>query len=170
MNYTLIEDKILSQKTCDNLISHYTHLTNDVPSDFNFVGYRYCDISKNSKFYGDLIQASKEMYSKYVSLYPEIQASSKHYLNHFVFKHFKPGKNFKIWHCEHSSQYPKRVLNLTFYLSNHNTGTEFFNGDVVKSVKGRGILIPSSFTHTHRGQQCDMNLDRYIVTGYFNYE
>jgi len=170
MNYTLIEDNLLSKNQCQSIINYYRNLTKKVPDNFSYVGYNFSDINHQSKYYRDLIRASITLYNKYVSLYPEIQFSSKHLLNHFVFKHFESGKNFNNWHIEHSSQYPNRVLNITFYLSDHNVGTEFYDGTVIKSVAGRGVLTPCGFTHTHRGQKCDLNLNRYIVTGYFNYE
>jgi len=170
MNYTLIEDNLLSNNQCQSIINYYKNLTTKVPDNFSYVGYNYLDINQQSKYYRDLIQASNILYNNYISKFTQIKYLNKHILRHFVFKHFEPGKNFDRWHCEHHIEYPNRVLNITFYLSNHNAGTEFYDGSIIKSVAGRGVLTPCSFTHTHKGQQCDMNLDRYIITGYFNYE
>jgi len=55
------------------------------------------------------------------------------------------------------------------YLTEHNCGTEFFNGDYIKSEIGRLVIFPSYFTHTHRGQKCPNNKTRYIITGYVNF-
>ena len=53
-----------------------------------------------------------------------------------------------------------------FYLSDHNCGTEFYNGCMVKSVKGRSLLFPPYWTHAHKGQPCPDNKERYILSAY----
>ena len=55
------------------------------------------------------------------------------------------------------------------YLSTHDCGTEFWNGDIIKSEKGRLVMFPAAYTHIHRGQKCPDNNNRYLVGGYINY-
>ena len=85
------------------------------------------------------------------------------------FKKFKGKKYFDKWHSENCIKYPNRVLNLMIYLSDHDCGTEFFNGEVIPSVTGNAVIFPSYFTHTHKGQPCPKGKTRYIITGYFNF-
>ena len=61
-----------------------------------------------------------------------------------------------------------RILSILVYLSNHNCGTEFYNGKVIKSVKGRALIFPAFWTHTHKGQPCPDNKYRYILSAYVN--
>ena len=63
------------------------------------------------------------------------------------------------------------VMNINFmiYLSTHECGTKFFDGNYIKSKKGRLAIFPSYFTHTHRGMPCPEKKDRYMFGGYFNF-
>lgn len=40
---------------------------------------------------------------------------------------------------------------------------------VIKSEIGKVVLFPAFYTHTHRGQVCPENKNRYIITGYFSF-
>ena len=62
-----------------------------------------------------------------------------------------------------------RVLAFQLYLSDHNCGTQFMNGEYVESDIGKAVLFPAYFTHTHRGQACPQKKTRYLITGYFNF-
>ena len=59
---------------------------------------------------------------------------------------------------------------ITKHLTEHNCGTKFFNGNVIKSEIGRLVIFPSYFTHTHRGEKCPDGKVRYILSGYFNFK
>jgi hypothetical protein len=54
-------------------------------------------------------------------------------------------------------------------LSDNNCGTEFYEGATIISKKGKVLLFPAYFTHTHRGQLCPEFKDRYILGGYANF-
>ena len=58
---------------------------------------------------------------------------------------------------------------IQIYLSKHNCGTEFYFKKVIKSEIGKVVLFPAFYTHTHRGQVCPENKNRYIITGYFSF-
>lgn len=83
------------------------------------------------------------------------------------FKHFPPGYSFQDWHHEHGFDNPLRIACILVYLSDHNCGTEFLaTGETIKSITGRAIIFPTSWTHTHRGQVCPDNKSRYIMSAY----
>ena len=105
-----------------------------------------------------------------IEKFPEINFTADVWaITNMRFKLFKSGQSFERWHSEHSFDYPTRLLNIMIYLTEHNCGTEFFNGDYIKSEIGRLVLFPPYFTHTHRGQKCPDNKTRYIITGYVNF-
>ena len=76
---------------------------------------------------------------------------------------------FENWHSEHSIENSNRILNFMIYLSTHDCGTQFLDKRIIKSEKGRLAILPSYFTHTHRGMPCPEGKDRYMFGGYFNF-
>ena len=86
-------------------------------------------------------------------------------------QHYKPNDGYRIFHferCNSSTTY--RHLFFITYLNTveDGGGTEFFYQDrVCKSVKGKTIIAPSDWTHTHRGIISPTE-DKYIMTGWFS--
>ena len=104
---------------------------------------------------------------EYIAKYPQLQIQDSSFrLEDMRFKYFRPGNFFKVFHCEQSFELPYRILSFMVYLSDHDEGTEFYSGKVIKSEKGKAIIFPAFWTHLHRGQKC--NEDRFIMGGYFN--
>ena len=168
MNHTLIIDDYLKEKKCDELINTFVdnayYLNNESHTGYKInydVKYNHIGVDKINFAINDYINKFKE-----VNYTP-----SKFKLNEeeLRFKHFEPGNCYEMWHCEHSYKNPYRVMNYMIYLSTHNCGTEFWNGDIVKSKKGRLIMFPAAYTHVHRGQKCPDNKHRYLIGGYINY-
>jgi len=162
-NFILIKDKIFSKKECKHIINTYSK--NCVKGEKPLFGYNFYDI-KIFEHYDKIAPVVKE----YQETFKGIEMTpSKWRLGGFRFKHFKPGKNYDCWHSEHAISYLARVLNVQVYLSDHNCGTEFLDHKTIKSVIGRVAIFPSYFTHTHRGQVCPENKNRYILTGYMEF-
>lgn len=163
MNHVLIIDDLLSSEDCDILIeSNKINLINETEvSPWNYLS---CDISKNNPV---LQKPLKEIISLYVKTYPEINLTKDRWdFDNFKLKKFRAGKFYDAWHSEHCVLYPYRIACLLLYLSDHDCGTEFYNGEVIKSRKGRAILFPTFWTHTHRGQPCPDQKNRYIMSSY----
>ena len=163
-DFTLIQDNFLSNNECDELVEKYKNLT----SEFDNNKYGYSSYFTNNITFSDQL---KKLIDTYTEAFKESALTPYPWvLKELRFKWFKPGNWFKDFHCEHGYDNNKRVLNFMIYLSDHNCGTEFYTGEVIKSVKGRAVMFPAYFTHLHRGQPCPDNHDRYIMGGYFNYE
>ena len=77
---------------------------------------------------------------------------------------------FKDWHCEHGPDESTsiRVLVWMFYLNNAKSGTDFTDYGRIKAKKGRLVIWPAGFTHTHRSQLPNQGL-KYIITGWTQY-
>lgn len=160
--FTLINDNIFTSEECNNMIEEYSNNIN-----YN----KYSKYNYNDIFYFDEIRNKlTPVINQYLLINPEINfVASKFGLQNFRFKHFKPGNYFSDWHSEHCLTYLNRVLSVQIYLSKHNCGTEFYNGNCIKSEIGRVAIFPAYFTHTHRGQPCPENKDRYIITAYISF-
>mgnify|MGYP001098297258 FL=1 len=163
-NFVLTKDNIFSEIECKDIIDFCKNKT--IEGDFNYLNYKCYDFP-NSHFLFDRI---KTLIQEYKTKYPEIDKTASIWdLTSLRFKHFEPGKGYTDWHSEHCLSKPDRVLNVQIYLSNHNCGTEFFNNEVIQSKAGRVTFFPSYYTHTHKGQICPDNKDRYIITGYVTF-
>ena len=165
MNHICIIDNSLSQKECDSLIDKYSSkLTKSLKKPWN---YSYHVLPYEDEILQKLVS---KILPKYKTENPEINFTSDPWsLKNFRFKRFNPGDHYNEFHSEQSLNDP-RVLSVLIYLSDHNCGTEFIDGRMVKSVKGRSLLFPPFWTHVHKGQPCPENKYRYILSAYATFD
>lgn len=83
------------------------------------------------------------------------------------------GGGFKVEHCERMGQFDrtiKRVLVFMTYLNDlEDGGTEFiYQNKIVKAEKGKTVIWPSDWTHTHRGQVSHTK-EKMIITGWYSH-
>ena len=83
-----------------------------------------------------------------------------------------PHQGYHAWHCEISSlQTASRIVAYTLYLNDveKDGETEFlYQHRRVKPVKGRIIICPTAFTHTHRGNP-PLNTAKYMINGWMEF-
>ena len=164
-DFILVKDNLFSKDDCEKLIAEYSYKTKK--AERGELDYLFCTIDLDNFYH---LEKIIKVLGEYKNKFDEIDKTASLWkLDSLRFKHFKPGHSFNHWHSEHCLTYPNRVLSLQIYLSEHNCGTEFYSGRIVKSKIGRIALFPAYFTHTHRGQVCPDNKDRFIITGYFNF-
>ncbi len=158
--YTMQIDNFFTEKECKKIISTYKKQTLDKELN-SYLNYKYFDI-KPDKYWGDKIL---NLIKNYSDQYDGINAIEQWAIDSIRFKHFPKNYALDKWHCEHVKEYPYRIISFLIYLSDHDTGTEFYHDKItVKSKVGRVIIFPSSWTHLHRGQKT--NKDRYILSFY----
>ena len=160
-NYIFIRDKFLNDTECDKLIDFYHKNKDKIITEKNYI---FCNIQPNKY----LSKKLSKIPSLYIEKYPEANITvDKWYLEEIRIKHFKPKNSFENWHSEHQVSTPLRMLALQIYLSSHKCGTRFYRYKTIKSEKGRLAIWPAYFTHTHKGQVCPDNLNRFILSGYY---
>ena len=170
-NFIHIEDNFLLENECDEIINYFSKLN----LEYNEIGsYHGIFINQGSPHLDSpellfLKGRFQKALNNYAYNYPELNFVNSFSLREIRFKHWKPNKFFDNWHSEHGSETPNRILNFMIYLSTHECGTKFFDGNYIKSKKGRLAIFPSYFTHTHRGMPCPEKKDRYMFGGYFNF-
>ena len=159
-NFILVKDDVFDSMTCDHIIDYFNKVKSDKDKYYNIV-YE-APLFKKEKL--------QDLYNTYFKTFPEagyiVDGLS---LKELRIKHFKDDKFFSSWHHENNLKCCHRVLAMMIYLSDHDCGTEFMSGEIVKSKKGRGVMFPAYFTHNHRGQKCPENKDRYVYGGYFHH-
>ena len=81
-----------------------------------------------------------------------------------------PGGGYHVWHDENSSlEHCKRVIVWMVYLNDNFKGgeTEFlYYKRREQPEKGKLLLWPSGYTHTHRGGMV-LEGNKYVITGWF---
>ena len=88
-------------------------------------------------------------------------------------QHYKPTEGYRTFHCERGSKtrYLMRYLVFQTYLNTVEDGgeTEFFYQQYkCKAVKGKTLIWPVDWTHTHRGIVSPTE-DKYIITGWYSF-
>ena len=92
----------------------------------------------------------------------------------YQMQYYKPGGGFKVWHSEITSNpRPEFGLRHIVFMTYLNTlddgGTEFYYQNLkVNAIKGRTVIWPPTWTHTHRGVISNTQ-EKYILTGWFNF-
>lgn len=180
---TFIRQYKTDSKICDGLINYHKknaeYKSEGMVSSKNLLGaevnknvkesvdVNFFNTSNNKtivKFFSILQEALNE-YIKYYGIQSDLISSESHNI-----QYYPPGGGFKIWHCERSSlALASRQLVYMIYLNNvPNGGTEFKHQQVtIEAEKGKMIIWPSDFTHTHRGV-VSMTHEKYIATGWIN--
>ena len=121
-----------------------------------------CDLVKQ---YNDITERCFGLYSEKFNILKEQN------VNQLFIKIQKtsPGEGFHNFHFENGSDYTSsRVLVSMLYLNDVDEGgeTEFlYLNKRIKPEKGKVLIFPAGFTHTHRGNQ-PLNESKYIVTSW----
>ena len=93
--------------------------------------------------------------------------------NVFNIQWYPPNGGYKIWHFERTNQKHSRKRHLvwmTYLTDNPDGGTEFYFQDLyIPAEKGKTIIWPAEWTHTHKGR-VDSNLEKMIITGWMEFK
>jgi prolyl 4-hydroxylase len=83
------------------------------------------------------------------------------------------GGGFKKWHYEESGVFldlHRHLVYMTYLNDVEDGGTDFlYQNKTIKAEKGKTIIWPAGWTHTHKGQISNTKV-KYIVTGWFTYD
>jgi prolyl 4-hydroxylase len=107
----------------------------------------------------------------YIEDFQELQTMNFAIVPEFnIQKYTPPTGGFKTWHCERNSvKVNNRILVWMMYLNTieDGGGTEFkYLNHTEKAEKGKVLIWPTDFTHTHRGVVAPSE-EKYIMTGWY---
>jgi prolyl 4-hydroxylase len=107
----------------------------------------------------------------YIENFQELQTMNFAIVPTFnIQKYTPPTGGFKTWHCERNSvKVNNRILVWMMYLNTveDGGGTEFrYLNHTEKAEKGKVVIWPSDFTHSHRGVVAPSE-EKYIMTGWY---
>ena len=185
MSNFILEDYIEDLSICDDLIDFHKKS----PDKKTGVIFRNSESEARigkAKISTDVVLIRSELCEKYVTV---LQKVVDVYMNKYPFsarngqwsirepiliQYYKPTEGFLEYHCERSSNsVPQTYRHLVFmtYLNDVDDGgeTEFFHQNIkVKAKKGKTLIWPADWTHTHKGIT-SLTQEKYVITGWFSY-
>ena len=179
MNF-ILEDFFDDLSICDELIEYHKNNANKYEGRMR----GGVDLSKKDSTDAVLVDQTlvnkyiknlQVIVEKYIKKYPHCNDQSAWRVVELILvQHYKPKGGYYVWHCERDSIIPpfcNRHLVFMTYLNDVNDAgeTEFFYQNVkFKPQKGKTLIWPADWTHTHRGIASPTE-EKYIVTGWFNF-
>lgn len=143
----------------------------DVSIDTNNINLPKHELKLLEKYFINL----QKILGKYIEQYEYCNKENPFKLiEHFNIQHYKPNEGFFAWHFERGTNkqpYVTRHLTWMTYLNDltDEGGTEFYYQKLkVEPKKGKTVIFPCDWTHTHRGV-VSKTQDKYIITGWFNF-
>ena len=194
MNF--IQDNHLTDLSiCDDLIDWFRsnkdhHIDGRIRGDGKTILNKYTKASTDFSFYtNDVLNNNsyngKEVINRYIL---ELQFILDRYLVSYAFasctssfslnekvniQHYKPYEGYKVFHFERGTlETGLRHLVFQTYLNTVEDGgeTEFFYQNLrCKAVKGKTMIWPVDWTHTHRGLVSPTE-DKYVITGWYSFD
>ena len=173
MNFML--EQYIDSSLCDEIIKDFN---TQIPKPTNSTRGYWLVSSDN--ICSDLLLKYKTEISKVITLYKNtfrevFEGFESMILEEpFNFQKYDPGHHYSVWHCENNGKpsFEKRVLAFTTYLNTVENGgeTDFpYQYMKVTPKKGKTLVWPAYFTHTHRGLPAP-DETKYIVTGWVKFD
>ena len=186
-NFVGVFDNAFSNAYCDRVMQYFEAMNasgfgydrraldgvpNHVKNDVSVVPIREESV-KEMPLLGFTEEFADMFWNEYYSLYAKkfsvLDDYEKHGVYNYKIQKTEVGGGYHVWHTENSARHVcNRVLAWTLYLNDVEEGgeTEFLYFPMrVKPKKGRLVIWPAGFTHTHRGNPPISN-EKYIVTGW----
>ena len=169
---------------CDDVIDFFDnatdlHYSGEVGKDIVDKTHKdclQCNLDSNEKLF-------KEYTSQLINITHEY-CEKYNFVNHYapwgiiepinIKKYTPPHQAFHGWHTERAAPImPICLRNLVFmtYLNDVDDGgeTEYFYQDLkISPKKGKTVIWPADWTHTHRGLP-SLTQTKYIITGWFSF-
>ena len=188
LNKDFIHSWTMPEYICDEILDYYnsnTHLhkkgvlvKNGIDHSVNTKEKDATEIfitpDNQNKPFGEYREFLQQGLEEYIKVYPHVNNMySFNVTESYNIQHYKKGEGFKVEHFERTGQFNytiKRCLVFMTYLNDLDAGgTRFVYQDrTIKAVKGKSLIFPSDWTHTHVGQ-ISTTQEKTIVTGWFSH-
>jgi hypothetical protein len=136
----------------------------------------FLENEENKKEWGELISKFQHKLQfeidNYVEKYESLENMNKFVLDGYNLQKYEPGEGFHQWHCERGNiSTSLRMLVFMVYLNDvDDGGTEFkYQEHTEQAEKGKLLIWPTDWTHTHRGQ-ISYTKTKYILTGWYSFK
>lgn len=175
MNF--IGESFINPQVCDEIVKYFELETTEKSPGRSLLGFdKSVKDSMDCTLKGDTqrlyVREFQQCLEKYKKEYPMCDEGVERWdiVEAINVQRYLPGQWYKKWHCERSGNSPRHLVFMT-YLNTVSEGgeTEFYHQNIkVKPEKGKTLIWPCEWTHTHRGIVSNSEL-KYIVTGWISF-
>jgi hypothetical protein len=189
-NFILECDDFMPDEYCENVIKYYEHMNsagftanrkqiqdidNHIISDTN-IGFHSSgsvELTSTQDYSSGFLNLFwQKIYPYYAQKYSILKETDEHKIYGIKLQKTEVGEGYHSWHHENGRKAVSgRILTFIAYLNDVQEGgeTEFlYYPKRVKAQKGKIILFPGGFSHTHRGNT-NISNEKYILTGWLEF-
>lgn len=182
-----IQSWTMPEYVCDEILQYYKdneeyHVTGSIAFEGKSTIMEDVKVStdlavsagNNERPFYDYRNLLQKYLDEYVSIYPDVNNLHRFNITEtYNIQHYKKGEGFKKDHCERDGQFSKNVKRCLVFMTYLNDvddgGTIFkYQNRTIKAQKGKTLIWPADWTHTHRSQVSETQ-EKTIITGWFSY-
>jgi prolyl 4-hydroxylase len=184
MKDNFIYSGYIDKKVCDNLINFYDQSPDKMRGRIGWKensqvnkDIKNCEeVSLHDRIpeaYAYLTELGK-ITTKFKAKYVWADKNQKTWkISSFKIQKYKPGEGYYAWHFENNGSSGSITRHLVFstFLNDVKDKGEtafYYQKTKIKAKKGKTIIFPAAWTHTHKGITSNTET-KYIVTGWYNY-
>lgn len=188
-NFIMVYDDFIGSDYCNSAIDYFhqmekagltaTRLADNWSShrisDTNIAlhGDQSIKLEYSQKFSSGFLEAFwTKAHPKYIEKYGILNDAEQYSVCSLKMQRTKIGEGYHMWHFETGKKNDCfRIMTFILYLNDVDVGgeTEFlYYPKRIQAKKGRLLLFPGAFTHTHRGNTTISN-EKYILTGWLEF-
>tara|TARA_R100001591_G_C4265676_1_gene161010 strand:+ start:45 stop:566 length:522 start_codon:yes stop_codon:yes gene_type:complete len=169
-----IYQDMIKKEVCDDLIKAFKNSKEKIKVNNTFTKMTNTIWSFHNIELHDYFNELNKVLKKYIEKYKYVDEGQEPWnLNSRIqIQKYEPQESYFSWHSESTGfkNSNNRILVFTTYLNDIEDGGEtefFYQKEKIKPEKGKTILFPAFWTHTHKGNITKET--KYIITGWYTY-
>lgn len=172
---TFIYSGKIPEIICDKLVKFYKN------NPDRYVPDEYCQGKTSSEIVLNRGDSIYQEYDKHLTKVLKSYLKKYKYADNVIkfeitptikIQYYEPGQGFPLYHFENDGRdecIRRHLVFMTYLNTVEKAGTEFkYQKYKTEAVKGKTIIWPAAWTHTHRGI-VNNKKEKIIITGWYNF-